>query len=191
MCIRDRTTPAPTTPVPTTPTPTAPILPVTCAEGAFSYTVQMRDTLWKLSQIYGVSVQSILDINPGIDPQNLQIGSTLCIPSAPTPYTNAFLYMVQKCDTICRIAGKFYVSVESILEKNPGINPRCLQAGTYIYIPMNCCTGNTCRYAVRAGDTLNTIANRFNVYPSALVAANPNVDFQHLIRCQMICIPIA
>ena len=46
-----------------------------------------------------------------------------------------------------------------------------------------------CRYAVRAGDTLNSIANQFSVCPPALIAANPNIDFKHLVRCQIICIP--
>lgn len=163
----------------------------TCPDSASSYIVRAGDTLWKLSQTYGVSLQSILDLNPGVNPRNLQIGSTVCIPTEPFPSANAFLYMVQKCDTICTIARKFYVSAKSILQKNPGINPRCLQAGMYIYIPMNRCAENMCRYSVRAGDTLNGIANRFCICPSALMEANPNIDFQNLVRCQVICIPIA
>ncbi len=195
---------APTAPTPLAP-PTTLIPPVTCPEGSFPYSVQAGDTLWRLSQTYGVSVQSILDLNPGVNPQNLQIGSTLCIPTAPTAPTplappttltppaspSDFAYLIKRCDSICGIARKFYVSVESILQKNPGINPRCLRAGTYIYVPINCCEGSTCRYTVRSGDTLNRISNQFNVCPWDLIAANPNIDFQHLVRCQTICIPNA
>jgi peptidoglycan DL-endopeptidase LytF len=176
---------------------------VNCPKGAFRYTVQGGDTLWKLSRFYGVSVQSILDLNPGINPENLQIGSTLCIPIAqkePAPMTTTdplttatfprnFAYLIKKCDTICTIARKFYVSVASILRENPGINPRYLQVGTYIFVPINCCGENTWRYTVRECDTLNRIANKLNVCPSAIIAANPNIDFQHLIHCQVICIP--
>jgi LysM repeat protein len=197
--------PAPTPPMP----PKPPVRPITCQEGTLPYTVQVSDTLWKLSLTYGVSVQSIVDANPGVDADNLQIGSILCIPAATTPPVppkppkptpppaptppsccpSDFAYVIQKCDSICGIARKFYVSVESILKNNPGIDPKCLQVGTCIYVPVNCCGKNTCRYTVKAGDSLNRIANKFSVCPSDLIAANPNIDFKHLVRCQVICIP--
>ena len=206
----------------------SPASPHTCPSRAFSYTIRAGDTFWKLSQAYGVNLQDILDANPGVNPQNLQIGSTLCIPAAravPAPSAKVtppsakavppmkaappvptappipvvpqtattpsrhFLYSIKRCDTIYGIARNFYVSVESILDENPGINPRCLQVGTYIHIPVNCCGENTWRYTVREDDTLNRIANKLNVCSSAIIAANPNIDFQHLIHCQVICIP--
>ena len=221
----------PAVPIPLVP----PMRPITCPVGTFPHTIQEGDTFWRLSQTYGVSIQSISDANPGVDPQNLQIGSTLCIPAVPMPlvppippitlippavpipsaqpiplvppippdepltpappvlpvFPSEFAYLIRKCDSICGIARKFYVSVESILQINPWINPRCLQAGTIIYVPINCCGRNAFRYAARAGDTLNRIANKFNVCPLDLIAANPNIDFQHLVRCQIICIPSA
>jgi peptidoglycan DL-endopeptidase LytF len=194
--------------IPATPL-TSEILPAACPKGTWSYTIQNGDTLWKLSQAYGVNIQSILEVNPGINPQNLQIGSNLCIPIAQTmlapsvkttpPIETApqtmpaslrhFSYCIKRCDTISRIARNFYVSVESILNENPGINPRCLQVGTYINVPVNCCIENTWRYTVMAGETLNGIANKLNICPSVLIAANPNIDLQHLFHGQVICIP--
>ena len=241
LCIPVAQAAAPTPPVkaapPVTTAPmiqTAPLtsgIPsVTCPKGTFGYTIQSGDTIWKLSQTYGISTQSILDANPGINPQNLQIGSTLCIPvaqAAPIPSGKAvspaqtsqaapsakaapptqtspltpavspaaetpsrhFAYCIKRCDTISDIARNFYVSVQSILNENPGLNPRCLQAGTYLCVPFNCRGANTWRYTVMSGDTLNRIANKLSVCPSDIVAANPNVDFQHLVHCQVICIP--
>ena len=212
---------------------TAPLtseMPASCPKGTFAYTIQSGDTIWRLSQTYGISTQSILDANPGVNPQNLQIGSTLCIPAsqatpapsgkavspaqtsqaappakaaplAPTAPPNPavsqaavtssrhFAYCIKRCDTISDIARNFYVSVQSILNENPGINPKCLQAGTYLCVPFNCCGENTWRYTVMSGDTLNRIANKLSVSPSAIMAANPNIDFRHLVHCQVICIP--
>ncbi len=192
-----------TTTKPTTPT----ALPSICGDETFSYTIRQGDTLWKLAQMYGVSVRSILDLNAGLDPQNLRIGSVICIPadmeppaqmpaqppvqtpSQPQPSSDTFMYRVKKCDNICKIAKAHFVSVESIIRSNPGMQLYCLKEGTYIFIPMNRCHGSACRYTVKCGDTLNRIANQFNLPPAAIMAANPNVDFANLVKCQRICIP--
>ncbi|WP_312942341.1 LysM peptidoglycan-binding domain-containing protein [Oscillibacter sp.] len=178
-----------------------------CGDETFSYTIRQGDTLWRLSQIYGVSVRSIMDLNPDLDPENLRIGSMICIPNdmeppaqMPTqmpspppaqtrPSSDTFLYRVKRCDNICKIAKAHCVSVESIIRSNPNTQLYCLKEGTYIFIPMNRCHGAACRYTVKPGDTLNRIANQFNLPPAAIMAANPNVDFENLVKCQRICIP--
>lgn len=45
------------------------------------------------------------------------------------------------------------------------------------------------RYTIRSGDTLNSIANKCSVSAAEIEAANPNIDFQCLVRGQVICIP--
>lgn len=44
------------------------------------YIIQPGDTFWKLAQRYGTTVEAIMALNPGLDPQNLQIGQTVRIP---------------------------------------------------------------------------------------------------------------
>lgn len=51
-----------------------------CPENAIMHVVQAGDTFWKLSKTYGTTVEAIAAANPNIDPLNLQIGETLCIP---------------------------------------------------------------------------------------------------------------
>lgn len=46
------------------------------------HTVTSKDTFWKLSQQYHVSLKSILNANPSIDPLNLQAGMKVKIPTA-------------------------------------------------------------------------------------------------------------
>lgn len=48
------------------------------------YVIQQGDTLWKIAQKYGTTVEAIQRLNPGIDPQNLQIGQKIRLP-APDP----------------------------------------------------------------------------------------------------------
>ena len=44
------------------------------------YVIQPGDTLWSLGQRYGFSTRAMLDANPGVDPNNLQIGQRVNIP---------------------------------------------------------------------------------------------------------------
>ena len=48
--------------------------------GGILYTIQPGDTVWQLSRRFGTTVDTILAANPGLDPQNLQIGQRICIP---------------------------------------------------------------------------------------------------------------
>ena len=57
--------------------------------GYFTVTVRQGDTFWRLAQQYHTSVTAIEAANPGVDPQNLQVGQRLTIPTAdPVVITN-------------------------------------------------------------------------------------------------------
>lgn len=51
-----------------------------CPEDAVMHVIQAGDTFWKLAKKYGTSVEAIEAANPDIDPLNLQIGETICVP---------------------------------------------------------------------------------------------------------------
>lgn len=51
-----------------------------CPVNAIMHVIQAGDTFWKLAKRYGTSVESIEAANPDVDPLNLQIGATICIP---------------------------------------------------------------------------------------------------------------
>lgn len=55
--------------------------PDVCPPGeVIEYTVQQGDTLFKLAQRYGTTVEAIRDQNPGINPANLRVGQIIRIP---------------------------------------------------------------------------------------------------------------
>lgn len=58
--------------------------PVPCP-GGFAHTIRPGDTFFLLAQRFGVSVAALLAANPQVDPDNLQVGQTVCIPSPPIP----------------------------------------------------------------------------------------------------------
>jgi YD repeat-containing protein len=57
-------------------------------------------------------------------------GLTIVMPS-PTP----FLYSVVKGDTLSSIAQRFHVSLESLMNANPGVQANTLSVGTELFIP--------------------------------------------------------
>ncbi len=164
-----------------------------CPTGSFAYTIKAGDTLFNLARQYNTTVNAIIAINPGVDPNNLQIGQVICIPGSvsPTCPIGSFAYTIRPGDTLYMLAIRYNTTVEAIMRLNPGIDPNNLQVGQVICIPMGSpmpeCNG--VYYVVRAGDTLYSIALRYNVSVEDLMKANPGIDPNNLQIGQIICIP--
>lgn len=91
------------------------------------------------------------------------------------------------------LAQRYNTTVDAILRANPGIDLNNLRVGQVICIPGTGpvpCPGGTL-YTIRAGDTLFSLAQRFNVTVDAVLRANPGIDPNNLRIGQEICIPAA
>lgn len=170
-----------------------------CPAGSFAYTIKSGDTLYFLAIRYNTTVGAITAINPGIDPNRLQIGQRICIPTASAPMPplppcpNGFYYTIKAGDTYYKLSQQFNVSVDTLIRANPGVDPNRLMIGQTICIPRPVtpvppCT-NGFYYSVRAGDTFYLIAQRYNVSVDAIIRANPGIDPNRLQIGQIICIP--
>jgi len=106
-----------------------------------------------------------------------------------------FIYVVQPGDSLFTIAQRFGTTVDAILAVNPQItDPDVIFPGQRICIPTGVpprprpCPGFI--YAVRPGDTLFEIAQRFGTTVAAILAVNPQITDPDLIfPGQLICIP--
>ncbi len=109
-----------------------------CPHG-FLYTINPGDTYFLLAQRFGTTVQAISAANPGVDPNNLQIGQVICIPTAAPPppvhCPHGFLYTINPGDTYFLLAQRFGTTVQAISAANPGVDPNNLQIGQVICIP--------------------------------------------------------
>ena len=56
-------------------------MPGNCPQDTIPYTIKTGDTLYRIAREYNTTVDAILNINPGINPQNLIIGSMICVPT--------------------------------------------------------------------------------------------------------------
>ncbi|MDQ3004039.1 MAG: LysM peptidoglycan-binding domain-containing protein [Chloroflexota bacterium] len=111
------------------------------AWGCASYiTVQWGDTLSGIAATCGTSVEAIQAVNPGLG-WWLYAGQVLRIPtgyvSAPVQHPNySGTYVVQKGDTLAKIAARIGVSWRDILAVNPQIwNPSLIYTGQVINLP--------------------------------------------------------
>ncbi|HEX2952932.1 MAG TPA: LysM domain-containing protein [Bacillota bacterium] len=173
-----------------------------CPPGSFSYTIQAGDNFNQLAQRYNTTVAAILAVNPGINPNMLFIGQTICIPGTPTPPpsttcpTGTSPYVIRSGDNFYSLAIRFNTTVAAIQAANPGVNPNALVVGQTICIPgvptppppTTCPTG-TSPYVIRSGDNFYSLAIRFNTTVAAIQAANPGVNPNALVVGQTICIP--
>jgi len=103
--------------------------------GAGEFRVDPGDTLSGIAVQFGWTLQSIIDANPGIDPNRIYPGQILKDGKAPyvapkptlPPYCT-----VDPGDTLGGIAVQFGVSLEHILARNPGINANLIYPGQRI-----------------------------------------------------------
>lgn len=156
--------PAPTeTPVPAdTPTPTPPPAepPVSLigeeplsAEPATGaditvYIVKEGDTLGSIMAQYNLTMQAILDLNPGLDPDFLTVGQEIILPSAGSANVQASAgasasqdsgqvieHQVVAGDTLATIALRYNTTIDALMAENNLENPDVLLVGTLLRIP--------------------------------------------------------
>ncbi|WP_084170997.1 LysM peptidoglycan-binding domain-containing protein [Desulfofalx alkaliphila] len=170
--------------------------PDRCPPGTQPYTIRAGDTYFSLARRFNTTVDAIIRANPNVDPDRLQVGQVICIPGAPAPDRcppNTFEYTIRAGDTYFNLARRFNVSVDAIIRANPNVDPDRLQIGQVICIPETTapgrCPANTFEYTIRAGDTLFSLATRFNTTVAAIMRVNPGIDPDRLQIGQVICIP--
>ena len=149
------------------------------APGASSntYVVRRGDSLYEIANRFGVSVEALKNAN-GISGNLITIGQVLTIPSSTDKIPGDYVvYTVKRGDTLWNIANEYNVSVNDIVDYN-NLGTTLLQVGQQLLIPTggidmpteNDETGIT--YVVRSGDSLWSIAKRYDVSVDELKSAN-------------------
>ncbi|MBS4219307.1 LysM peptidoglycan-binding domain-containing protein [Bacillus sp. FJAT-49711] len=93
--------------------------------------VRSGDTLWHYSQLFFIPTVLIIDSNPGINPNALQVGQLIKIPGF-TEHT----YTIRSGDTFWKIAQSHHLNIDALLLMNQNINPSQLQVGQNIRLPL-------------------------------------------------------
>jgi spore germination protein len=96
------------------------------------HVVNAGDNLWSIARIYGVTIQSIVELNGLLGADKIVPGLALYIPDRQ-PIVR--YYKIKAGDTLWKLSIQFRTSVSSILNANPGIDPNRLYSGQNINIP--------------------------------------------------------
>jgi LysM repeat protein len=171
------------------------------------YVVADGDNLWSIARRLGIDVDRLTQANRAVDPLRLRPGQVLALPGvvradrereAPAPKVeegavvgDAGLYPVAKGDTLWALSRRFGVDLDTLLSVNGEVDPSRMHVGQLVTIPGGGPTASAeaLVFPVGAGDTLWSIARRFDISVDALAAANPGVDPLRLREGQTLRVP--
>ena len=141
------------------------------------YIVKKGDTLWGISNQYGVSVTELAELN-SVNADTLRIGQVLIIPikSGINP-DNMFMYTVKRGDSLYNIAKVYGTTVDAIKNLNY-LKSDVLQIGQVIRIPETYTNEDDyylpvfTNYMVKKGDTLYSVSKKFNLSVDTIIQDN-------------------
>ena len=170
------------------------IIPTGAVSVPVTHIVQPGENLTDIAFRYNTTVQAIVAVNQLGNANSIVPGQVLTLPSTGGPATFPRTYRIDRGDTLRSIGEKFGVTWQQIAAYNNIPNPNVISAGMVIQIPpvdyvppSTPPTGpivtppqQPITYVVQQGDTLSSIARRFNVTVIALAQYN-NIANNRLI----------
>ena len=176
------------------------------------HTVKRGDNLTKIAKTYDTTVNAIMEANKMGRNDVLHVGKTIIVPveapaSATAPAQQQQIvvadasaassapsvYVVQKGDTLSKIAGKFNTSVGKIMTLN-GMSKTNIREGQKLKIPAmspltaQIVSGNAKTHKVANGETLGGIAIKYKVPLKTLMETNGITDPRKLRVGQVLLI---
>ena len=143
-----------------------------------SYIVKAGDTLYGISNQYGVSVTDLANANNISVNTTLKIGQKLTIPSTlGTNPNTTFIYTVKKGDNLYNIAKKYNTTISEITKLN-NLKTNNLSIGQQLKIPETYTKEEKMtmpvyiNYNVKKGDSLYSIANKYNTTVDMIMKDN-------------------
>ncbi|MGE7185766.1 LysM peptidoglycan-binding domain-containing protein [Peribacillus sp. NPDC006672] len=158
------------------------------------YVVKLGDTLSKIAKRYNLSLSALLKLNTNIsNSDRIYIGQSIRVsgqaPASSSTAKNSNssdTYTVKSGDTLDKIARVNNMTIQQLKSKN-NLTSTLIFPGQVLKVnTLNNYTNNSKNttevYVVKLGDSLSTIANRYNLSLSALLKINPNISNSDRIR---------
>lgn len=135
-------------------------VPYKAPEGLITntYVVQKGDTLYSIANKLGTTVSELKKEN-NLTSNTLQIGEVLRVPTKEIYEEEENVYVVKKGDTLYSIAMANNTTVDELKKAN-NLTSNILSTGQLLKIPSALLPEST--YTVKKGDSLYSIANKYN-----------------------------
>lgn len=145
-------------------------VPYTPPEGITTntYVVQKGDSLYSIANKLGTTVSELKKEN-NLTTNTLQIGQVLRIPTKEIYEGEENIYIVKKGDTLYSIAAANKTTVDELKKAN-NLTSNILSTGQLLKIPSALLPEST--YIVKKGDSLYSIANKYNTTVDELKRIN-------------------
>ena len=138
--------------------------------------------MYGISKQFGVSIEDLM-LENNLSNTNIVVGSSLKIPTMGSINN----YIVKKGDTLYSISKKFGISVNELKLLN-SLNNNTLYIGQVLNIPSNDQSSDFNYYEVNKGDTLYSIAKKYDTTVDSLINLN-NLNNSSLFIGQLLVIP--
>lgn len=109
-----------------------------------SHEVKLKETIYSVSNMYNLSADELIELNPELKQSGIQLGMLLKVPdikketSKPTlsNISGLSIYEVKENETLYSLAKSFNSSVEQLIELNPELNQKGIQKGIFLKVPL-------------------------------------------------------
>ncbi|ORX60934.1 glycoside hydrolase/deacetylase, partial [Piromyces finnis] len=173
-----------------------------------TYNVIKGDTCYNIWKKYGLTETEFKNLNLGVNCNNLQIGTSLCVSSSsassPSSSSCKTFYTVKKGDYCYKIWNAHGLSESTFRSLNPHVNCENLQIDTQVCVKTSSTSttkkatatatstsnSSSCstHYTVVKNDTCYNIWTKYNLSESTFRSFNSNVNCENLQIGTQVCV---
>lgn len=141
------------------------------------HVVKPGETLWQISNFYGVPLIDTINANKLPNPNILLVGQSIIVPKEGT------YHIVRPGETLWMIAQTYNTTINAILRYNNIVNPDLINTGMRLFIPAP-------THMIMPGETLTQIADMYGVSLQSLINVNNITNPDLIFPGTVLIIPI-